>query len=359
MNMDWILQCFPDYNVLVEFDNIEAKEEKQEIHGLKERINTPCMFCGKPFEFWGKKDTAHAVSECLGNKKLINFCECYDCNHLFGEIAENHLGKFIMPYRFISETYGKGKSRNVIKDKSENDNLSYGTYRFEQKKNVPVFQSETFDVHNMLIEKAGAGRLTMTKNGFRISIPRQKYKPQMVYVSLLKIAYTLLPIAELPHYINGMRHLYYYISMSSLHNQDGNQTGKTASEDDRQKYIDSLPNIGIEILLSSPLIKNGVNVCLLKRIKKADIEPKILFAIQMKWYTIVIPILSDDYASGNICKYSFFESENINARRLNFSEIEEEFICDMRAEKNEIPKELYKELEEDLKNSNLIRKKDL
>ena len=40
-------------------------------------------------------------------------------------------------------------------------------------------------------------------------------------------------------------------------------------------------------------------------------------------------------------------------------EIEEEFICDMRAEKNEIPKELYKELEEDLKNSNLIRKKDL
>lgn len=55
----------------------------------------------------------------------------------------------------------------------------------------------------------------------------------------------------------------------------------------------------------------------------------------------------------------FFESENITARRLNFSEIEEEFICDMRAEKNEIPKELYKELEEDLKNSNLIRKKDL
>ena len=39
----------------------------------------------------------------------------------------------------------------------------------------------------------------------------------------------------------------------------------------------------------------------------------------------------DDYVSGNICKYSFFESENITARRLNFSEIEEEFICDMRA----------------------------
>lgn len=359
MNIDWILQCFPEYKVLVEFDNIETKEERQEIHGLKERINTRCMFCGKPFELWGKKDTAHAVSECLGNKKLINFCECYDCNHLFGEIAENHLGKFIMPYRFISETYGKGKYRNVAKDKSKDDNLSYGTYRFEQKKNAPVFQSETFDVHNMLIEKAGAGRLTMTKNGFKISIPRQKYEPQMVYVSLLKIAYTLLPKTELPHYINGMRYLYYYISMNSLYDQDRNQIDKTASEDDRQKYIDSLPNIGIEILLSNTLVKNGVNVCLLKRIKKADIEPKILFAIQMKWHTIVIPILSDDYVSGNICKCRISESENITARCLNFSEIEEEFICDMRAEKIEIPKELYKELEEDLKNSNLIRKKDL
>ena len=54
MNMDWILQCFPEYKVLVEFDNIETKEERQEIHGLKERINTRCMFCGKPFELWGK-----------------------------------------------------------------------------------------------------------------------------------------------------------------------------------------------------------------------------------------------------------------------------------------------------------------
>lgn len=254
MNMDWILECFPEYKVLVEFDNIETKEERQEIHELKERTNTQCMFCKKPFKFWGKKDTAHAVPECLGNKKLINFCECYECNHLFGEIAENHLGKFIMPYRIINETFGKGKYRNVVKDKSEDDNLSYGTYRFEQKKNAPVFQSKTFDVHNMLIEKVGAMKLEMTKNGAKFSIPRQKYEPQMVYVSLLKIAYTLLPIAELPHYIKGIQNLYYYISMNSFYDQDGNQTDKTASEDDRQNYINSLSNFGIEILQLNDLV---------------------------------------------------------------------------------------------------------
>lgn len=155
MNMNWILECCSDYDILVEFDNIEIKDEMQELHGLKERTNTRCMFCGNPFEYWKKKDIAHAISECLGNKKLINFCECYECNHLFGEIAENHLGKFVMPYRIINVVYGKGKFRNVVKDMPHDEKLSYGTYRYEQKKNVPVFQSETFDVHNILIEKAG------------------------------------------------------------------------------------------------------------------------------------------------------------------------------------------------------------
>lgn len=90
MNMDWILECCPEYEILIEFDNIENKDKK-EIHGLKERGNTRCIFCGMPFDHWRRKDVAHAISECVGNKKLINFCECYECNHLFGEIAENHL----------------------------------------------------------------------------------------------------------------------------------------------------------------------------------------------------------------------------------------------------------------------------
>ena len=100
------------------------------------------LFCGMPFDHWRRKDVAHAISECVGNKKLINFCECYECNHLFGEIAENHLGKFIMPYRIINEVYGKGAYKNVVKDMPVEKNLSYGTYRFEQKKNDSIFPSE-------------------------------------------------------------------------------------------------------------------------------------------------------------------------------------------------------------------------
>ena len=304
MNMDWILECCPDYEFIVEFNNIETKEDKKEIHGLEERTNTNCIFCGKPFEHWTKKDVAHAISECMGNKKLINFCECYECNHLFGEIAENHLGKFIMPYRIINEIYGKGKHKNVVKDMPIDKDLSYGTYRFEQKKNAPIFSSKNFDVYNMLIERVGTGRLTQTEHGFRLSIPRQSYDPRLVYVSLLKIAYTLLPLEELPNYIKGLAALYLYMSMKPFHDENGNQITEALCEVDRQKYINSLPNLGIEIKISSQYVPNGVNVCLMKRIKNTQMEPKLLLAIQMKWYAIVIPILSDNYVSGEDCKFS-------------------------------------------------------
>ena len=54
MNMNWILECFPKYKILIEYDNIDDKGNKKEIHGLKERENTieqnrcamACQGCG-------------------------------------------------------------------------------------------------------------------------------------------------------------------------------------------------------------------------------------------------------------------------------------------------------------------------
>ena len=355
MNMNWILECFSKYKILIEYGNIDDKGNKKEIHGLKERENTICMFCGKPFASWGKKDVAHAISECVGNKTLINFCECYDCNHLFGEIAENHLGKFIMPYRIINEVYGKGKYRNVVKDMPVDKKFSYETYRFEQKKNAPIFQSDTFEVYNMLIEKSGTGRLTQTENGFLLSIPRQNYDPRLVYASLLKMAYTLLPPNELVHYVKGLCGLYLAMSLNPFCDENGNEVTQGLTEDDRQEYLENLPNLGIEICVPSDSIPNGVNVCLLKQVEEIVSEPKLLFAIQMKWYTIVIPILSDDYNSGEKINLKCIGNKNMILRKLDFSKMENAFLCEMTAKSVEIPKEFFPELEEVLRNSGLLK----
>ncbi len=355
MNMNWILECFPEYQILIEYDNIDDKKSKQEVHGLNEQKNVRCMFCKKPFPKWKKKDVAHAISECVGNKALINFCECYDCNHLFGEIAENHLGKFIMPYRIVNEVYGKGKSRNVAKDMPVDKQDSYESYRFEQRKNVPVFQSDLFEVYNMLIEKRGAGRLTKTNDGFRLSIPRQNYDSHLVYASLLKMAYTILPQSEIKYYQEEFCKLYLALSLKPFCDDDGNEIVPGLSENDRQEYFKYLPNFGVEVCLLSASIPNGVNVCLLKRNDEIGLEPKLLFAIQMKWHTIVIPVLSDSYKPGEDVNIKIRCDENVSVRKIDFTEVENDFVCDMTGKLIEIPDELFPELEENLRNSGLLK----
>lgn len=353
--MSWIQECFPEYKILVEYDNIDNKQNKQEIHGLRQQKNVHCMFCGTPFSEWHKKDVAHAISECVGNKALFNFCECYDCNHLFGEIAENHLGKFLMPYRIINEIYGKGKFRNIVKDIPVDKNDLYKSYRFEQAKNTPVLQSDTYEIYNMLIEKEGSGRLTKTETGFRLSIPRQTYNPYLVYASLLKMAFTLLPENEINYYRKEICRLYLAISLAPVCNKNGEEIIQGLTEADRQAYLNGLPNQGIEICQTSASIPQGVNVCLLKRNDKTVLEPQILFAIQMKWYTVVIPIYNDDYNFGEKIKFKIKPNKNKVIRTIDFSKIEKEFICEMTGMLIDIPKEVISELEDILRNKRFLK----
>lgn len=355
MNMEWLIELFQQYRIIAEFDNIDEKE-KIEVHGFNNQENVRCIFCGKPFNKWTKKDIAHAVPECLGNKKLINYCECYDCNHLFGEIAENHLGKYIMPYRIINEVYGKGKAKNIVKDMPTTEGISYGTYRFEQKKNVPIFKSETFDVQNVLIEKSGTGRLTETENGFLLSVPRQKYQPEKVYASFLKIAYALLPFSELTDYIKGIKMLYLALSGKALFDENDNEVVKQLTENERKQYFEGLPNIGLEITICNSVIKKEVNVCLLKKIEESGLEPNLLLAFQMGWHTLIIPILSDNYVLGESCKFSVKVKDNMVVRTLYFNKIESEYALNFNATKTEIPRELYDELTNALRKSDLLLK---
>lgn len=355
MNMRWILGAFPQYDIITEFDNIEQNGVTQEVHGLKDRTVTKCLFCGTPFEKWNKKDIAHAISECLGNKKLINYCECYYCNHRFGEIAENHLGKFIMPYRFVNIIFGKGKEKNVIKDMPKDNSKSYETYRCEERNNIPVFESETFDVYSMIIEKQGSKIITLTENGFIISLPRQSYDPRMVYISFLKMAYTLMPCNEIKNFIRGIISLYLFVADKPTYYDKNSVWDKT----EKEKYINSLPYVGLEICLEKGAIPKGVNVCLLKHTKKNETEPEFLFAIQMKWHTIVIPVLSDNSLSSDVCHFRYASSSHLNInniRELDFKCEENLFQCNMSAVQTNIPEELYPDLEDDLRKGGLLAK---
>lgn len=82
-------------NFLQEYDiqNVisDDKEFHQEYIPAKERV---CMFCGLSYpdtQFTGK---SHLIPQCLGNKKLLSFRECDECNNHFGKF-ENDIINYV------------------------------------------------------------------------------------------------------------------------------------------------------------------------------------------------------------------------------------------------------------------------
>ena len=66
-----------------------------------------CRFCGKTKPETTFKKKAHAIPESLGNKFLKSKNECDICNTKFGHEFEDHLAKFLLPYRALMGINGK------------------------------------------------------------------------------------------------------------------------------------------------------------------------------------------------------------------------------------------------------------
>jgi len=144
--------------------------------------NIYCRFCKRSYPKARFKDIAHAIPEALDNNRLFSYYECNDCNHEFGEIIENHLSKYLLPFRIGSMILGKkGKITYKI---DEHNRIDVSDGHWEVKESVKNSICERIDDHTI-----------------RLKIKRQTYIPIMVYKALVKIALTIVPDDEL-EYLN-------------------------------------------------------------------------------------------------------------------------------------------------------------
>lgn len=104
---------------LVTFDL--DKDKKIKIgEGLKK--NRVCRFCQRKYPDVEFKKEAHAISEALGNKKLILNEECDSCNEFFDEHVERD---FIYYHDFARTMFGvKNKDNNIPKMKGKDFKFS-------------------------------------------------------------------------------------------------------------------------------------------------------------------------------------------------------------------------------------------
>ena len=96
-------------DLLLNYDLKIFDKTTQKRIGEKDKAKRICRFCGKKSPEVSFKNEAHAISEALGNKKIILNEECDTCNGRFGSKVEIHLIEYL---RFYSVFYGiKGKGK--------------------------------------------------------------------------------------------------------------------------------------------------------------------------------------------------------------------------------------------------------
>ncbi len=106
---------FEKYECIIEYCNLESKNLEEIIleNKYEDKIRR-CRFCTKEEPEVSFTKISHGISESLGNKRLLLGDECNTCNSQFGETFEDSLGKYIAPFKIVSNIHGK-KNRIVHK----------------------------------------------------------------------------------------------------------------------------------------------------------------------------------------------------------------------------------------------------
>jgi len=308
---------------------------------LSKKEKRCCIFCLNHAPDVSFKKIAHAISETVGNKILISHFECDDCNKLFGDFLEDSLGKYMLPFKIITQVYGK-KNKLVAKDKTEDSSLTYGSYRIQFNKDEPILPNFS-NTRGILITRSSNPsniiKMNEAKNEFEINIPRQKYDPRLVYCSFLKMAYSILPLYELKNYLNRINELHRLIS-------------KETSDTDKENLLNNFPNKGVLIKLFDKSDQiNVVSAILYKRTSSVcDNHPLFVFRLDMGIFSFIIPVPCDNDGSGDI---------QLKVRGefaiLDFTKSKEVETITFSADCQKIPEDKISEIATELRKKHLLR----
>lgn len=147
--------------------------------GEKLKSKRVCRFCGKNSDETKFKNSAHAISEALGNKKILLNEECDSCNDKFSIEIEPDLIQFLTMFRSFYDIKGKGGSKKI------------------KGKNFRLENEEMFTI------KVEDDNLSKDKNDFPKNITLdfyQKINKQDIYRCLCKFFLSVLDKRELEQF---------------------------------------------------------------------------------------------------------------------------------------------------------------
>lgn len=329
MNEDF----FEIYDSIAKMDNLEEKITRLKKNKNKVRV---CKFCLKNEQEVTFKEDAHMISESIGNKKLFSNNECDKCNREFGSTYEDSFGKYVLPFRFISQIYGK-KNINKYKDKHQ---------RIEMKKNVSPLPEVSESLNAFILEDNTNQSVKFTENGFIITYKRQKYNPFYVYKALQKMAFSVMEIKDLINCNNSFAGLIVAIN-------------KDIPDEEKYNILTKSPNLGCLEFVPGINPFNGVGFELYRRkeVKMTKRYSKYIFKIYFGNFSLQIPIAADTDLDGNAIEFKpNISFQNSTLTQLDFTQIEHTYSCEFSGEKYELDEKDKEKLEDILIKRELLNK---
>jgi hypothetical protein len=172
------------YEIIAKYPFVAERPFLLYDHDPKDRDSRQCRFCGRRKPEVTFRKVAHALPEFLGNKAIRSMNECDSCNAFLAATYEDHLSKWSLFARSVSQVKGK-QGKPTYKNPSKTLRVETG----ETGLNIHVTDQS---LKGKLIKEGGPQEFTIPADG--TSPP---YVPIRAAKALVKIACSICPPNEL------------------------------------------------------------------------------------------------------------------------------------------------------------------
>lgn len=143
--------------------------------GTRNPATRKCRFCGFDQLRTAFKQTAHAISEGLGNKKVFIYEECDVCNEKFSRELEPDLINYFSIFRTFFDIKGKGGSKKLKGKEFEIIHDGQPTIKFSSESHRPNPEDKSYNLNLELLDKVNSQDIYRCLSKFVISVIDTKH----------------------------------------------------------------------------------------------------------------------------------------------------------------------------------------
>lgn len=183
-NIIKLFKNMSQYKTLFNYLEYSKIEEFTYLYPLGENEKKTCIYCLKNSDNVKFDKKPHVISQLLGNRFLLHYEECDECNSHFGSTLETQLDNFLKPYRTLngSETRSNQPIKTMSIDHKE-------VFKFNKSEKKFIINSK---IENAIFDE--------NKRIFTLKVDLHKHRPSDVYKAFMKILFGLLPRNHLCHF---------------------------------------------------------------------------------------------------------------------------------------------------------------